>query len=79
MEQYTMEQWQKDGSLKPAIGQAISEEVYWELLGAMPPACNERGIFQCGEPYSHDWNTGRALYMTFENLVYVGLKTCQAL
>ena len=77
MEIYTYKQWEKDGSLKVQIGQQIEKKIYFQLLECMPPTCNGK-IFQCGEAYSHDWKTGRALYMTFEckdgEYYYVGLK-----
>ena len=63
---YTYEQWGKDGDLKVKIGQYIDEKVFWQLLECMPPTTYNHGFFQPGEPYSHDWNTGKAFYRTFE-------------
>jgi hypothetical protein len=81
MDIYTMEQWEKDKTLNVKVGQFISNEVFWELCGALPPATWERGIFQPGEAYSHDWNRNCALYQTFKKngtgdaeYQYVGLK-----
>lgn len=75
---YTMEDWQRDGSLKIHPGQTVSDDVVRELLYCVPPATYGNGIFQVGEPYDHDWNTGRALFQTFERLEsgwkYIGLK-----
>lgn len=72
---YTQEDWAKDGSLNPKIGQYIDEDVFYELLGAMPPTTYKRNCFQPGEAYSHQ--NGKALYMTFVNenglWKYVGL------
>ena len=65
MEIYTMKQWERDRSLKCEQGQKISADVFYELLNAVPPTFYRMGIFQCGEPYAHDYNTGLALYKTF--------------
>lgn len=76
---YTMDNWEKDGTLNLKIGQVISPEVYTRLLNAMPPEANTRLYFQPGEAYSHDFNTGKALFMTFKSVgdnyyKYIGLK-----
>ena len=63
---YTYEQWCKDKTLKVKEGQFIDDKVFYQLLGCVPPKTYERGLFQVGEPSDHDWNTGKALYNTFE-------------
>lgn len=78
-EVYTGQDWERDGTLKVKEGQLIAPEVFWQLLNALPPRTYGRSIFQPGEAYSHDWNTGRALYQTFESMgndyyKYVGIK-----
>ena len=65
---YTDERWSQDGTLKLAEGMIIAPEVYWQLLNSVPPRCNSRSTFQPGEAWSHDWNTGKALYQTFEHV-----------
>jgi len=65
MEIYTMQQWEVDRTLKVEQGQKIAPDVFYQLLNAVPPCTYSRGIFQVGEPYAHDWNTGLALYQTF--------------
>lgn len=74
METYTMQDWKRDGSLRPAIGQEVSDEVLDELINCLPPTYWAGGWFQTGEPYTHDTDTGRALYMTFFGNEYRGLK-----
>lgn len=79
MDMYTMKDWERDGSLSMKEGQTIDSEVFLELRDCMPPHRWSRGIFQPGEPYSHDLDTGKALYMTFESVGndcyrYVGLR-----
>lgn len=74
---YTMADWERDRTLKCEVGQIITPEVYFQLLGALPPHRND-SLFQAGEPYTHDWNTGRALYKTFQRMEgnyykYIGL------
>lgn len=75
---YTYEDWCNDGDLSVKVGQLIDPRVYFQLLNSLPPKQN--GIyFQCGEPDSHDWNTGKALYKTYESMgehyyKYIGLK-----
>lgn len=68
MELYTMQQWEADRYLKVEQGQNIAPDVFFQLLNAVPPTFYEMGMFQCGEPYTHDWNTGLALYKTFKHV-----------
>ena len=76
---YTMQDWRNDKSLKVQIGQYIDEEVFEQLLDSMPPITYSRGIFQPGEAYDHNMETGESLYQTFvkddDLYKYVGL--CQ--
>ena len=73
---YTIDNWKKDGSLKPVIGQYVSDDVIEELLNSVPPTTYSRGIFQPGEAYtmSEDYTD---LYMTFarknSGWQYIGL------
>ncbi len=76
---YTDQDWERDGTLKVEVGQLISPDVYYQLLNALPPKCYGSGVFQPGEPDSHDWDTGQALFQTFEHVghdyhKYVGLR-----
>ena len=75
---YSMEDWERDGTLKIQPGQAVSDDIVRELLNCVPPATYGKGIFQPGEPWSHDRNTGRQLFQTFERdesgWRYVGIK-----
>lgn len=75
---YTFADWQKDKVLKIKVGQLIEPAIYWDLLCALPPKSNGH-VFQVGEPFSHDWNSGTALYQTFEDMggnyyLYIGLR-----
>jgi hypothetical protein len=77
-EVYTMQDWEDDKTLKVKEGQVIEPAIYWHLLNCLPPKQNG-DFFQVGEPYSHDWTTGKALYQTYEHLednyyLYIGLK-----
>lgn len=76
---YTMEKWRNDRTLKVQEGQIIEPEVFYQLMGSVPPETYSNGIFQPGEPADHEFRTGRALYMTFEHVgnnfyKYVGLR-----
>lgn len=80
MKIYTMQDWERDGVLKLEVGQVIAPEVFYQLRDCVPPTTYGKGIFQVGEPTDHDWNTGKALYQTFEKVdvenhyKYVGLR-----
>lgn len=67
-EVYTMSDWNRDRTLGVKVGQAIDPDVFWQLCESMPPQKWSMGIFQPGEPYSHDFKTGNALYTTFKSL-----------
>ena len=81
---YTAEQWAADGSLNVKEGQVITPDVFWRLCEALPPHRWSGGIFQPGEPYTHEPdpnNPGymRPLYETFEAIgddyyKYIGLR-----
>ena len=62
---YTMDDRKRDKTLKVEIGQIITPDVYYQLLGAMPPHRND-DLFQAGEPHTHDLRNGKALYKTFK-------------
>lgn len=78
MEKYTMKDWHRDGSLTLSEGQLVDDEIITELADCLPPRTYSVSKFQPGEPYDHDWNTGRPLFRTFEaskeGWVYVGLR-----
>lgn len=65
---YTMEDWAKDGTLSPAVGQYVENDVVWDLIESLPPAYWSHGLFQPGEAYTHERETGKALYQTFEQV-----------
>lgn len=64
MKTYTIEQWNNDGILSVQIGQAIDNEVYYQLLECVPPTTMRPDLFQVGEPYNHDYFE-RPVYSTF--------------
>ena len=63
---YTMEDWVRDRTLSPKMGQKLSYEVFEQLRDCVPPETYRRGLFQPGEPYDFDKKTQQPLYMTFE-------------
>ena len=71
---YTMEDWRKDRSFSPAIGQEVTQEVYDDLLNALPPTFRGCGYMQTGEAYSMIRVGDRYVYtyITFNGLEYVG-------
>ena len=76
---YTMKDWERDGSINIKAGQAVEDAVVNELKNCVPPATLSHGVFQVGEPTSHDWNTGQPLFATFERggdnvWIYKGLE-----
>ena len=62
---YTMEDWQRDKELPPAIGQEVSAEVFSEQLNCVPPAYYSHNIMQVGEPYGTDKETYKSLFTTY--------------
>lgn len=76
---YTMQDWRNDKSLKVQIGQYIDEEVFEQLLDSIPPITYSRGVFQPGEAYDHNMETGNPLYQTFvkNNDLYQYVGLCQ--
>lgn len=46
----------------PITWEPTTEEAYWDMLEAVPPACRWRGGFLCGEPYDHHALTGESLH-----------------
>ena len=63
---YTIQDWERDGSLNVKQGEVISSDVYEQLLNCIYPATYTSQLFQVGEPYDHD-EQGNALYATFKN------------
>lgn len=79
MEKYTMKQWQEDKYFNAEVGQVCDAEVMFQLINNVPPRTYSDDIFQAGEPWSHDFSTGKALYLTFElvgnyEYKYIGLQ-----
>jgi hypothetical protein len=78
---YTMEQWDKDGTIAAEVMQEIEEDIYNQMLNAMPPIYLQPMMFfgsqglamikQCiamGEAYTHEYDRqGRlcAYFMAF--------------
>ena len=60
-----MEDWRRDGESSAKVGQLVEDNVYYNMLGALPPAYWRYGVMQVGEAYSHDVKTGKPLYSTF--------------
>ncbi len=76
---YTMQDWERDGTLKVKEGQVIEPDVFWELCNSLPPHRWDKGVFQPGEAYSYDMEKCCQTYQTFESMgedyyKYVGLK-----
>lgn len=76
---YDKEQWNKDGVLKLQVGTVVDSEVYYQLLGCVPPAYNGFTYFQVGEAESHTTD-GQPLYTTFTKVSdedywkYIGIR-----
>lgn len=75
-----MKDWERDGSLRLSPDMLVDSEVVNELIDCVPPAYYGHGVFQVGEPASHDTQTYQQLYATFIRVVhafatwkYVGL------
>ena len=76
-EVYTDADWERDKTLSVKVGQLIEPSIYFHLLNCLPPKRNDY-LFQCGEPDSFDWNTGRQLFRTYQHVgdfyyKYIGL------
>lgn len=65
---YTMKDWERDGSLRLSPDMLVDTEVICELRDCVPPAFHKYGVFQVGEPASHDTETFEQLYDTFLRL-----------
>ena len=48
-------------------GDEVDEELYIYFLEVLPPGYWEGGVFQVGEPYSHN-SEGKPMYDTFEKI-----------
>lgn len=48
-------------------GDEVDEELYYYFLEVLPPAYMSRGVFQVGEPYSHN-EENKPLYDTFQEV-----------
>lgn len=65
MEVYTNEQWMKDRVLAVKVGQHIADEVFQQLLNALPPRKWTKSVFQPGEAYGFDCEKKCQTYLTF--------------
>ena len=74
MEQiYTAEQWSKDRNFSAAIGQEVTEDIYYEMFDVMPPlrlpiaetTCEYSAGFRVGEPYIHGKSDKTGEYTAF--------------
>ena len=78
---YTMQDWERDGTLKVKVGQIIEPEVFYQLLNCVPPHYWAKGFFQVGEPSSFDFTSGKQTYQTYEKVneddyyKYIGNRT----
>lgn len=45
---------------EPISWEETTEDAYWDMLEAVPPAIRWRGGFLCGEPYDHHALTGES-------------------
>lgn len=77
-EVYTMQDWERDMTLKVQVGQAIEPAIYWQLLCSVPPKQNGY-YFQPGEAYDWDFEHCCQRYSTFQQLegdyyLYIGLR-----
>ena len=67
-----MVDWTGDFNTIAKVGDLIDDEIVWEMIECVPPACMRSSCMQCGEPYSHreDPDTGkwRATYDTFKKI-----------
>lgn len=63
----TLKDWRGDLSdyLKP--NDEIDEDLYYYFLEVLPPEYQENGVFQVGEPYSHD-KENKPIFDTFEQI-----------
>ena len=71
MKTYTREDWHNDGVLNVQIGQIVDDDIIEQLADCVPPRYYSRGLFQPGEPASHEvWEEDPrfviALYDTYE-------------
>ena len=64
--QYNYIDWERDKTFSPSIGQEVDIEIFLDLRDCGPPAyySEHEGIMQVGEPYDHDYKTGKKLYTT---------------
>jgi len=53
-----------EGLIKGSEPVEVSEYIYFDMLGCMPPRNWQGSYFEVGEPYSHD-NQGRPIHRAF--------------
>lgn len=63
---YTMNDWMRDGTFHAELNEEVSPEIVEQMRNCVPPETMTRSCLQVGEAYSHNWETGEALYTTFE-------------
>ena len=77
MNEYTINQWRKDGEFKAQRFQEIDRIIYYRFLESVPPMKQSRNAFISGGAYSYDYENGKNLYMAFyrngEIYYYLGL------
>ena len=66
MKTYTYEDWERDGDLRPMIGQPVEDRVYYSLRDCVPPETSTRDLMQVGEPWDADAEFPGDLYTTFK-------------
>lgn len=77
MNEYTIDQWRKDGEFKAERFQEIDRIIYFRFLESVPPMSQSRNAFISGGAYGYDYENGKNLYMAFymngEKYYYLGL------
>lgn len=66
METYTWNDWERDGSLNPKVGQRVAEQIVREMRNCVYPLTNTPDLMQCGEPWDNDMEVNEMLYTTFK-------------
>lgn len=69
--------WTGFSSLR--VGETVTDEIYWDMLEVLPPACNTSNLLQLGEPADYNGPGNRPRFMTLQRFqgqwVYTGLQT----
>lgn len=76
----TMDDWTDSFNRIATVGDYVEEEIVDQMINCVLPACMRESCMQCGEPYSHryDSNKGkwRATYTTFTKVAEGIYKYC---